>query len=92
MPATFSEDRRSWAHSFFWRQCAHTWRLSKVRRSCDSHFFTSPPLPPAYNRPLLDYLREEYAAGRSLILVTGADGVLTRGIAVMLDRWRASVP
>src|ERR1700730_7190426 len=29
-----------------------------------------------YNRPLLDYLREEYAAGRSLILATGADGVL----------------
>ena len=26
-----------------------------------------------YNRPLLDYLRDEHAAGRELILATGAD-------------------
>ena len=34
-----------------------------------------------YNRPLLDYLREEYAAGRSLVLATEADCVLARRIA-----------
>src|ERR1700723_819946 len=34
-----------------------------------------------YNRPLLDYLREEHAAGRKLYLATGADGVLAWKIA-----------
>ncbi len=29
-----------------------------------------------YNRPLLDYLRDEHAAGRKLYLATGADRVL----------------
>ena len=31
-----------------------------------------------YNRPLLDYLRDEHAAGRKLYLATGADRVLAR--------------
>jgi 4-hydroxybenzoate polyprenyltransferase/phosphoserine phosphatase len=34
-----------------------------------------------YNRPLLDYLREEHAAGRKLYLATGADRVLAWKIA-----------
>ena len=34
-----------------------------------------------YNRPLLDYLREEHAAGRKLYLATGADRVLARNVA-----------
>jgi 4-hydroxybenzoate polyprenyltransferase/phosphoserine phosphatase len=34
-----------------------------------------------YNRPLLDYLRDEHAAGRKLYLATGADRVLARGVA-----------
>jgi len=34
-----------------------------------------------YNRPLLDYLQEQHAAGRKLYLATGADGVLARRIA-----------
>ena len=38
-----------------------------------------------YNRPLLDYLRDEHAAGRTLILATGADGVLARRIAAHLE-------
>jgi 4-hydroxybenzoate polyprenyltransferase len=37
-----------------------------------------------YNRPLLDYLREEHAAGRKLYLASGADGVLARRIAAHL--------
>ena len=37
-----------------------------------------------YNRPLLDYLRNEHAAGRKLYLATGADGVLARSIATHL--------
>jgi 4-hydroxybenzoate polyprenyltransferase/phosphoserine phosphatase len=37
-----------------------------------------------YNRPLLDYLREEHAAGRKLYLATGADGVLAWKIATHL--------
>ena len=38
-----------------------------------------------YNRPLLDYLKHEHAAGRELILATGADGALARRIAEHLD-------
>ena len=38
-----------------------------------------------YNRPLLDYLRDEHAAGRELILATGADGALAWRIAEHLD-------
>jgi 4-hydroxybenzoate polyprenyltransferase len=34
-----------------------------------------------YNRPLLDYLKEERAAGRKLYLATGADRVLAHRIA-----------
>ena len=34
-----------------------------------------------YNRPLLDYLRGEHAAGRKLYLATGADHVLARRVA-----------
>ncbi len=34
-----------------------------------------------YNRELLEYLREEHRAGRTLYLATGADGVLARRIA-----------
>src|ERR1700722_13862705 len=34
-----------------------------------------------YNRPLLDYLRDEHAAGRKLFLATGADRVLARNVA-----------
>src|SRR5271156_850732 len=37
-----------------------------------------------YNRPLLDYLRDEHASGRKLYLATGADGVLARKIAAHL--------
>src|SRR3984885_7626912 len=37
------------------------------------------PLP--YNRPLLEYLRDEHAAGRKLYLATGADRVLAWKIA-----------
>jgi 4-hydroxybenzoate polyprenyltransferase len=37
-----------------------------------------------YNRPLLNYLRDEHAAGRKLYLATGADGVLARSIATYL--------
>lgn len=37
-----------------------------------------------YNRPLLDYLRDEHAAGRRLYLATGADRVLARKIAAHL--------
>ena len=37
-----------------------------------------------YNRPLLDYLRVEHAAGRKLYLATGADGVLAWKIATHL--------
>jgi 4-hydroxybenzoate polyprenyltransferase len=37
-----------------------------------------------YNRPLLDYLREEHAAGRKLYLATGADGALAWKIATHL--------
>jgi len=37
-----------------------------------------------YNRPLLDYLRDEHAGGRKLYLATGADGVLARRIAAHL--------
>jgi 4-hydroxybenzoate polyprenyltransferase/phosphoserine phosphatase len=34
-----------------------------------------------YNRPLMDYLKEQHAAGRKIYLATGADGVLARRIA-----------
>ena len=34
-----------------------------------------------YNRPLLDYLRDEHAAGRKLYLATGADHILARNVA-----------
>lgn len=34
-----------------------------------------------YNHPLLDYLRDEHAAGRKLYLATGADRVLARNVA-----------
>ncbi len=37
-----------------------------------------------YNRPLLDYLRDEHASGRKLYLATGADRVLARKIAAHL--------
>jgi 4-hydroxybenzoate polyprenyltransferase len=37
-----------------------------------------------YNRPLLDYLRNEHAAGRKLYLATGADSVLARDVATHL--------
>lgn len=37
-----------------------------------------------YNRPLLDYLREEHAAGRKLYLATGADRSLAEKIAAHL--------
>jgi 4-hydroxybenzoate polyprenyltransferase len=37
-----------------------------------------------YNRALLDYLRDEHAAGRKLYLATGADGVLAWKIATHL--------
>jgi 4-hydroxybenzoate polyprenyltransferase len=37
-----------------------------------------------YNRPLLDYLTDEHAAGRKLYLATGADQVLARRIAAHL--------
>jgi 4-hydroxybenzoate polyprenyltransferase len=37
-----------------------------------------------YNRPLLNYLRNEHAAGRKLYLATGADRVLARSIAAHL--------
>jgi 4-hydroxybenzoate polyprenyltransferase len=37
-----------------------------------------------YNGPLLNYLREEHAAGRKLYLATGADGVLAWKIAAHL--------
>jgi 4-hydroxybenzoate polyprenyltransferase/phosphoserine phosphatase len=34
-----------------------------------------------YNRPLLEYLRDEHASGRKLYLATGADRVLARRVA-----------
>jgi 4-hydroxybenzoate polyprenyltransferase/phosphoserine phosphatase len=37
-----------------------------------------------YNRPLLDYLKDERAAGRRLYLVTGADRVLAQSVAAHL--------
>ncbi len=37
-----------------------------------------------YNRPLLDYLKDEHAAGRKLYLATGADHVLARRVAAHL--------
>src|SRR6202050_1156537 len=37
-----------------------------------------------YNRPLLDYLKDERAAGRKLYLVTGADRVLAQSVAAHL--------
>src|SRR6202789_2266624 len=37
-----------------------------------------------YNRPLLDYLRDEHAAGRRLYLATGADRLLARKVAAHL--------
>jgi 4-hydroxybenzoate polyprenyltransferase len=37
-----------------------------------------------YNRPLLEYLRDEHRAGRKLYLATGADGLLARKIATHL--------
>jgi 4-hydroxybenzoate polyprenyltransferase len=37
-----------------------------------------------YNRPLLNYLRDEHAAGRKLYLATGADRVLALNIAAHL--------
>ncbi len=48
-----------------------------------------------YNRPLLDYLKVERAAGRKLYLVTGADRLLAQSVAAHLvslmrygQRWR----
>ena len=38
-----------------------------------------------YNRPLLDYLKNEHAAGRKLYLVTGADRLLAQSVAAHLD-------
>jgi 4-hydroxybenzoate polyprenyltransferase/phosphoserine phosphatase len=38
-----------------------------------------------YNRPLLDFLKDEHAAGRTLILATGADSVLAHRIAAHLE-------
>jgi len=37
-----------------------------------------------YNRPLLDYLRDEHAAGRKVYLATGADRVLARRVSAHL--------
>jgi 4-hydroxybenzoate polyprenyltransferase len=37
-----------------------------------------------YNRPLLNYLRDEHAAGRKLYLATGADRILARSVAAHL--------
>jgi 4-hydroxybenzoate polyprenyltransferase len=37
-----------------------------------------------YNRPLLNYLRDEHAAGRKLYLATGADRVLAQNVAAHL--------
>src|ERR1700722_4425204 len=37
-----------------------------------------------YNRPLLDYLRDEHASGRKLYLATGADRVLACKVATHL--------
>ena len=37
-----------------------------------------------YNRPLLEYLRQEHASGRKLYLATGADSVLAHKIAAHL--------
>jgi 4-hydroxybenzoate polyprenyltransferase/phosphoserine phosphatase len=37
-----------------------------------------------YNRPLLDYLRDEHAAGRKLYLATGADRLLAWSVAAHL--------
>ena len=37
-----------------------------------------------YNRPLLDYLKDERAAGRKLYLVTGADRLLAQSVAAHL--------
>ena len=37
-----------------------------------------------YNRPLLDYLADEHAAGRKLYLATGADSVLAGRVAAYL--------
>ncbi len=37
-----------------------------------------------YNRPLLDYLRNEHASGRKLYLATGADSLLAQKIAAHL--------
>jgi 4-hydroxybenzoate polyprenyltransferase len=37
-----------------------------------------------YNRPLLDYLKNERAAGRKLYLVTGADRLLAQSVAAHL--------
>jgi len=37
-----------------------------------------------YNRPLLDYLRDEHAAGRKLYLATGADRALAQSVAAHL--------
>jgi 4-hydroxybenzoate polyprenyltransferase len=37
-----------------------------------------------YNRPLLEYLRDEHASGRKLYLATGADRVLARKVAAHL--------
>jgi len=34
-----------------------------------------------YNQPVLEFLREQKNAGRSLILVTGADAPIARGVA-----------
>ena len=38
-----------------------------------------------YNRPLLDYLRDEHTSGRKLYLATGADRVLARKIALLQE-------
>jgi 4-hydroxybenzoate polyprenyltransferase len=37
-----------------------------------------------YNRPLVDYLRDQHAAGRKLYLATGADRVLAQRVAAHL--------
>src|ERR1700689_500027 len=62
------------------------WAL-KGKAHVKSQVATMVTLDPAhlpYNRPLLDYLRDEHAAGRKLYLATGADRVLARNVAAHL--------
>ena len=41
-----------------------------------------------YNQPLLEYLREQYAAGREIYLATGADTLLAQRVAAHLGIFR----